>query len=269
MITPAAIALASVLAADPTTAVRGLAASVEVEYAPTLRARSEQLPTTPVLVRVARVGPTRQRVEFIGSVAGAYDLRDFLEREDGQLLTDLPALPVSVVSKLPPGHGADLFDSGESWFNWRARYREILLASAVAWACVPVAYLLWRAARRPRPVPVAPPPPPMTVERQLREALESAGARVLSVEERGRLELLVFRYFAQRLGRPDLETADAADVCHAVRETAETRPLVIALERWLHAPRGEDAARHAAQALDELRRTRLGAPAREAVGGPA
>lgn len=259
MIIPA-IVIAAVVAADPPTALRGLASSVEVDYAPTLRAKSEQQPTTPILVRVARLTASRQRVEFIGAVAGAFDLKDFLEREDGQALMDLASIPVSIVSKLPPGHGADLFDSGESWFNWRAHYRELLIAAAAVWLAAPVGVLIWKAARRPRPTPAPPPPAPITVEGLLREALESAGGRVLTVEERGRIELLVFRYFADRLGRPELAEADPAVVYHAVRETPDARPLVIALERWLHAPRGEDAARHAAQALDELRRTRLAAP---------
>ena len=79
-----------------TRAVRGLAAEVEIEYAPPLRARAEQSPTTPFMVRVSPVaGTTRQKIEFVGSVAGEFDLRDHLEREDGQPLADLNKPPAS------------------------------------------------------------------------------------------------------------------------------------------------------------------------------
>ena len=51
--------------------------------------------------------PGQQRIEFIGSVAGSFDLRDFIEREDGMPLTGLAAIPVTVVSRLPPDCGTD------------------------------------------------------------------------------------------------------------------------------------------------------------------
>ncbi|MCC6359576.1 MAG: hypothetical protein IT450_12600, partial [Phycisphaerales bacterium] len=65
-----------------TRAVRGLAAQVEIEYASPLRARAEQSPATPFMVRVSPIaGTKRQKIEFVGGVAGEFDLRDHLERE--------------------------------------------------------------------------------------------------------------------------------------------------------------------------------------------
>lgn len=243
--------------APPTQAVRGLATTVEVKSEPTLRAKAQSAATPPIVLRVSRLDAATQRIEFIGAVAGSYDLRDFLEREDGKPL-DLAPLSVAIVSKLPANHGVDLFDTQAAWFNWRAHYRQLMWGAVILWAAVPVGYLVWRAARR-KPAPLPPPPaaPPPSVEDLLRHALETADPASLSVEQRAQLELLVFRYFAQKLGRPDLLTADPAEIYPAVREHEGARGLVIALERWLHAPHGESAASHASAALLELRRSHL------------
>ena len=58
--------------AEPITAVRGLAARVEIEYAHRLRAREDQTPNSPILVRVSSARSadgTRQVIEFIGAGA--------------------------------------------------------------------------------------------------------------------------------------------------------------------------------------------------------
>ncbi|MFT3686874.1 MAG: hypothetical protein QM783_18460 [Phycisphaerales bacterium] len=241
-------------------AVRGLATSVSVDYAPRLRARADLASTSPILIRVSpSETPGSQRIEFIGSVAGSFDLRDFLEREDGKPLTDLEPLSVKVVSNLPADHGTDLYGASESWLNWRAHYRELMWGAVALWVAVPVGAWLVHRARRPRPAPpVAPAPPPPSLSEQLRAALEAARDRSLSVEESAKLELLLYRYLGG-----DAENADGralAALLQRVREQERTRPLVLAVERWLHAKDGGEEARGAAAAaLDQLRGDRLAA----------
>lgn len=249
-------------------ATRGLATSVEVDYAPTLRARAELTPKSAFMVRVSRIDDRRQRIEFVGGVAGDFDLRDFIERDDGQPAADLPPIPVTVVTQLPPGHGTDLFTSEESWFNWRAHYRELMWTTVALWIAVPIAYFVVRRLRRPAPVaPPTPQAPPPTLEDQLRAALANAAVKSLSTVERGRLELLVLRFLGERLGIAVRESSDLAATLAAVRGHGETSALVMALERWLHARGGESAREHAAAALEELRRTRLGNDRPEALTG--
>ncbi|HZW07108.1 MAG TPA: hypothetical protein VFF65_08280, partial [Phycisphaerales bacterium] len=209
----------------------------------------------PVLVRVLQGRDGKQRVEFIGAVAGSYDLRDHLEREDGRPIEPSLRVPVVVVSNLPADQGPDLYGSAGSWMNWRAHYRELMWTAAGLWFAVPVVVLVVRAVRRPRTAPPPPPaPPPPSVADQLREALEVARLRPLTVDESGRLELLLLRY----LGGDDARDGDLVGVLRALREQEGSRPLVLAIERWLHASSGGDAARdEAAAALEELRRTRL------------
>jgi hypothetical protein len=245
--------------AEPLKAVRGLASHADVEYAPRLRARADQTPNSPILVRVSpnQTGAT-QRIEFIGAVAGSFDLRNHLEREDGQPIDALLHIPIVVVSNLPADQGPDLYGSAGSWMNWRAHYRELMWGAAALWIAVPITVIIVRAMRRPRPVPPPPPlPPPPTVAQQLRAALEVARERPLTVEESGQLELLVLRHLGAESAT---DAQDLVAILSKVREQEATRPLVLAIERWLHAKGGGDSARqHAAAALDELRRTDLGA----------
>lgn len=260
---PTLVVMAALIAwspAEPTPSVRGLAAHVDVEFGPRLRARSDQSRDSPILVRVSP-GPTedRQRIEFIGAVAGNFDLRRYIEREDGRPLADLPPIPIMVVSKLPADAGVDLYGTGDAWLNWRAHYRQLMWGALGVWLAVPAAVLGVRAMRRPRPMPLQPPPsPPPSIADQLRAALQIASDRPLTLEESGQLELLLLRY----LGGPAIdEGEDLATVLGDLRENDQTRPLVLAMERWLHAKGGGEAARaHAAAALEALRRTRLAVP---------
>lgn len=255
--------MVSVLAQAPvsTQAVRGLAASVEVTYDAKLRPKAQQGVVIPVLVRVASGSNAGvQRIEFLGSVAGSYDLRNYLEREDGKPLDGLAAMPVTVVSKLPTGHGTDLFTTDSGWFNWRAHYRELMWGAVGLWIAVPVGYGLWRLTRRKPEAPVAQvEAKPPTTEELLRAALSGESPAQMPVERKAQLELLVFRYFAERLGRPELVHGDPAEAYRVIREQDETRELIRAIERWLHAPAAADSSANASAALMELRRSKLDA----------
>jgi hypothetical protein len=250
---------------EPLNAVRGLANHVDVAYGARLRSRADQSPTSPVLVRVSPVDGRAgvQRIEFIGTVAGSYDLREYIEREDGRAITELAAIPVIIGSHLPPDAGTDLYSSESSWFGWAAHYRALLWGAIVMWAGVPVAYLVVRAMRKPaQAAPVAPAPPPPTIEEQLVAAIQVAGSGPLSVDDRGRLELLVFRYFGGRAGAAEASDQEIAEVFRRVRADPETRGVITAIERWLHAREGEGSRGDAAAALEELRRSRLSMPTR-------
>ena len=254
-----AAAMSAAASAEPIKAVRGLAARVEVDYAHRLRAREDQTPSSPILVRVSSARSAegaRQVIEFIGAVAGEYDLRDHVAREDGQPITDLASMPVTVVSRLPADHGVDLYATTGSWMNWRANYREIMWVAVGVWVLVPIAVVTIRAARRARPVPPTPAaPPPPSVADQLRAALEIARERPLTVEESGRLELLLLRYLG---GDQPRDAAELVSVLRDLRADDATSPIVIAIERWLHAQGGGESGRADADAaLDNLRATLL------------
>lgn len=254
------IALAATTAsAEPVRALRGLASHVDIEYPARLRARSDQSPTSPVMVRISQApGGSTQRIEFIGAIAGNYDLRDYVERDDGRPLGGLVAMPVRVVTQLPPDPGTDLYSSAASWFNWGAHYRAVMWTAVALWAALPLAFLLVRRMRRPpEAAPVSPLAPPPSLEEQLITAIQVAAASDLSTADRARLELLVFRYLGGQIGS-DAAWGDHVSAVQAVRDHPDTRDLVASLERWLHArPAGTVARDEAANALREFSRTRL------------
>jgi hypothetical protein len=255
----AVLSVASLASAEPVKTERGLAGHADVEYGPALRAKVSQSPTSPVMVRVFEVGPApeRQRIEFIGAVAGTYDLRDFVEREDGRALgDDFPALPVVVVSRLPAEHTADLYGAHESVLGWRVHYRELLWTAAGAWLAIPIIALIVRTIRRPAPEPAPPPPIVPTLADEIRALLEAGRGRALSVDERGRLELMVLRFLTG--DAPAHDADEVARVVRTLREDSQTRGLVRAVEGWLHArDAGPAAHERATDALEAFRRSRL------------
>ena len=242
-------------------AARGTVGSVEVAYrdAP-LRAKALRDANAPVLVRVTALGGDRYRIDYIGAVTGTFDLLPAIERADGRAPEGLGPLSVEVFSQLPPNPGTDVFGLSAHGFSLSAHYTTALWTLALLWTAVPAFALIRRAMRRkPAPAPVVPPREPTTAE-LLFAAVDAARTRALSADERGQLELRLLQIL--RKGSPD---GDVAAAIAALRADARTGEIVRAVESWLHAPEGGDAARALAE-LDALRAKSQGAPA--AGGAP-
>lgn len=225
------------------TAVRGIAGTVEFEVAgERVTTRPVQTVTAPMVVRIvdsepAGEGRTRYTAAFVGTIAGEYDLRELLQRHDGAPL-EVDPIPVHVISQLPPDHGTDLFSQSEAPGLTASRYRAAMIALGVVWLAAPGVYFAVRAARR-RPEPAAAPaPPPPTLAEQLRPLVESALAGELSVHGRGRLELLLYMHWRQRLGL----SGPQAEAVARLRRDPEAGKLLRAVEAWLHARPGDAPA---------------------------
>lgn len=257
---------------------RGLAANIDFDSSSIrLRAKPNQSPTSPLLVRVSPASDKSQRIEFIGVVAGDYDLRDYLERDDGTPASLAP-MPIHIVSQLPPDHGTDVLGEGQTGFSLRAHYRTILIAAFAAWALVPVIVLVRRAMNKARPVIARPAVPPPTIADELRAMLDAAGAAPLSTSQRGRLELLLIHFWRERLERGESAAAPIAantsDLADHAREIAmlrvhpRTRATVLGLERWLHRREGAPDA-DAAALLAEFRNAELSIESVSTIPTPA
>ena len=220
------------------TSIRGIPGTAEFNASgPQIRGHSGQTLEWPLVARVVAAEPlpggaeTHYRVAFIGTIAGDFDLRDCLERQDGSAL-NLQPLPVRILTQLEPDQGTDLFSTAEAPTLASTRYRALMIGLAVAWLAVPVIYLAVRIARRrPPPVP-APVGPPPTLADQLRPLVDAASRGTLSVAERGRLELLLYLYWRARLAL----AGPQPQVISALRTHPEAGALLQAVERWLHAP---------------------------------
>lgn len=229
-------------------APRGSVGSIEVTFrdAP-LRAKALRDANEPILVRVTPLGSDRYRIDYIGAVTGTYDLLPALERADGRAPQGLGALTVEIFSQLPPNAGTDVYGLSAPGFDFSAHYTTALWTVAALWAAVPAFFVIRRALRRTRSAPAAAPPREPTTVELLFAAVDAARARELSAEERGALELRLLQ--VMRRGSPD---GDVAAALAALRADPRTGAIVRAVESWLHAPEGGDAARALAE-VDALR----------------
>jgi hypothetical protein len=252
--TPAAILhLATMLAAEPSTvAPRGLASSITIDpMGAALVARpiaADEQP--PVIVRVESPDASgRQRVEFIGLVAGDHDLRRYLMRADGAAASSLPPAIVRVESRLPPGHATDVLGLAEANLTFGRGYVAALAGIAGAWALVPVAAYVRRRLNRREPAPTMPPIPEPTLAERLLAMLESWDGSDQGLEQKATLELLALHH--QRSTVAERHEAIATALIRA-RSDERTRDAILALEAWLHA-RSVDPAAAQEAALARLR----------------
>ncbi|MEW6073454.1 MAG: hypothetical protein AB1726_12800 [Planctomycetota bacterium] len=211
---------------------------------------------TAVIVRIAAVHAhgTAHRYDLVyyGLEPGDYDLRDYLRRLDGSSAADLPSLPITVLSSLPPGQIRP-HDAPPRPLPRLGGYRAFLAGSGVLWRGGLLPPPL-RGRRRRRAAAAAAGGPPTLAER-LRPLVEAARAGTLSGEERAELELALIALWRRRLGLA--ETGSAAAVA-ALRDHAEAGPLLRALEDWLHRP-GSRARSSVAELLAPYRDLPAGA----------
>lgn len=223
------------------TASRGVASEFTFEHAgPILRAKPNQALTSPILVRLTLMdsaetvkpgAPRKYKLSFIGNIAGTFDLRDYLERADGQAVTDVPSIIVAVESHLPEKHGTDLFTVKHPPFLLQSQYQLLLYAFAGLWIAIPAIVIVRRMLKKRAEVPPPVLPPPPTLAEQLRPLVEAAASRELSIAEQGRLELLLISFWRERLGLGSLTPAQAIS---RIRQDPTAGRLLVAVERWLH-----------------------------------
>ncbi|MGA1043784.1 MAG: hypothetical protein ACO3ZY_01055 [Phycisphaerales bacterium] len=218
--------------ADPPTRVaRGTIASFEVSHpAGPLRAKAVRDGGSPILVRVNPIGGDRHRVECFAVVEGTFDLVPFLEQSDGR-----------------PPIGLSALEGG---------YRRWLAIAAIAWLAVPVVVIVRRRLRRPEPMPPEEPvASPEAIDR-LSSLLEDAKRTTLDVEQQARLELLLLKALREAAGG----RAGLAESIAWLRRDPANGPVVLEVERWLHARNGE--AREA-DAIAKVERFATPSPTRE------
>ncbi len=227
-------------------AARGVTGSVELEYQPThagvsLRAKAMRDSTAPIMARVTELGNARYRIEYLGVVSGQYDLAPLLEESDGRAASNLAALHVEIFTQLPPQHGSDVFGLASTEFGIAAYYRVLLTSAIVAWCMIPLVVLLRRYLRRaPQQRVVADVIAPSARD-MLRDAVAAATAREPTLHERARLELLLLQVLrdeqtqSNEHPRAHASLIDLAHAMTALRQNERCAPVILAVERWLHA----------------------------------
>ncbi|WP_345684828.1 hypothetical protein [Novipirellula caenicola] len=222
------------------TVKRGLTAQLTFTHPnASLRALPDQSTDAAVLVRLERTDSAQQNpvhrytLWFFGTVAGQYDLSQWVVQPDGSPLASeeaLPAMPVRVVSDLPPGHGTSLYEIDDPLLRAQGGYRAALILFACLWAAVPIVWAFIRQrSRSPQPTTTTVASP--TLSDRLRPLVQRASQGQLTVEEQSRLEILLYVFWQRRLGLPD----SLAEALPVLRRHHEAGGLLRALETWIHA----------------------------------
>lgn len=193
---------------------------------------------TPVVVRITAVAPHgtahRYDLTYYGIEAGHYDLRSFLRRKDGSSADDLPPMPVTIQSALPPGQ--ILPHTPESARRRGLGGYYLILAGAVLTWLIGLLAILFVGRKRTAQAAMA--ARPMTLADRLRPLVEQGLAGRLTPENRANLERSLIGYWRKRLRLEDARPAEAFAV---LRHHADAGPLLTQLETWLHRPGPTDA----------------------------
>lgn len=191
----------------------------------------------PVVIRIVAEYPHgdahRYDLEYTLFEAGQFDLRDYLQREDGSPMDSVPPIPVAATTVLPAGQILPNDVSPGPLPDWGG-YRAVLITGGVLWGFV-LLYLL--VPRRQRRLESEAQTAVKSLETRLREAIQAAETGTLNPAERAELERMVLAHWRQRLGMTHLPAAEA----HALlRQHEQARNALNLLEQWLHHPQGRN-----------------------------
>lgn len=189
----------------------------------------------PLVVRILEVKPakdgSRYDFEVQGLEAGRHNLSDYLEPADGSQGTKLPEIPLEIISALPAGLSyPSKIERGE--LPKLGGYRTTMTVLGGVWLAGLGAILLWKK-KKPLGQEAGSTPPPSLAER-LRPLVDEASKGSLSPDDRARLERLVIGHWRELL--PEVAALTPAEAMVKLRTDPEASPLILALERWLHAP---------------------------------
>lgn len=185
----------------------------------------------PLSVRVLEVKPAkdghRYDFEVQGFEPGNHNLADYLDASEG---TVIPGIPLEITSALAPGlvlphkiGGGELPRLGG--------YRTTMLTLGAIWLAGLGAILFWKN-RKNAPDSAGNELPPTLAER-LHPLVERAAKGGLSSDDRAKLERLVIGHWRGRL--PEIAALPPAEAMMKLRADPRASPLILALEKWLHA----------------------------------
>ena len=200
-----------------------------------LKAKPRRDREPPLVVRILEVKPakdgSRYDFEVQGLEAGRHNLSDYLEPTDGSAAAELPEIPLEITSALPAGLSyPNKIERGE--LPKLGGYRTTMTVLGGIWLAGLGAILIWKK-KKPADQDQTNTPQASLAER-LRPLVDEASKGKLTPDDRARLERLVIGHWRERL--PEVAALSPAEAMTKLRTDPQASPLILALERWLHAP---------------------------------
>ena len=219
----------------------GISARVEqlVLPGPKLEVRPLTDRKLPLVLRIEQSYPHgsdfRYDLVYYGLEPGEYDLRNYLQREDGSPADDLPPLPVKILGSLPPGQIEPnaLQSSGVPRLGG---YRILAVLAGALWVAGLATILLF--GRKVDVVQATLAHGRLSLEEDMRVVLERIASGRFTESDKSHLERLLLAYWRRRLG---LQNARPAEAMAAIRANPAAAHLLGQLERWLHQPAGAES----------------------------
>lgn len=206
--------------------------------------------TPPLVVRLLDVKPAkdgfRYDFEIQGLDAGTHDLAKYLIPADPAVPPRFQEIPVEITAKLTEVALPEVIPAADT--PAPGGYRRTMTAIGIVWFLGLISILLWKKKRNA--ILVGEEYSPGLVDR-MKPLLDGAAAGTLNVEGRASLERLIIGHWRSQL--PEIGTLSTAEAMVRLRTHPEAAPLVLELERWLHAKDAQVSAEELDQLLSPYR----------------
>jgi len=193
--------------------------------------------TPPLVVRLLETKPAkdghRYDFEITGLDPGTHDLADFLTAVNPAEVPDMPGLLLEITSGLPEGIVLPA-ELPPAEMPALGGYKNKMIAAAVVWVAGFIALVVW--IRRKKTEAVISSEHMPTLAERLQPLLERAASGNLDDTGRASLERLVIGRWREKL--PEISALPPAEAMVKLRAHPEASPLILQLERWLHAREG-------------------------------
>ena len=197
--------------------------------------------TPPLVVRLLETKPAqdghRYDFEITGLDPGTHDLADYLTAVNPADAPKIPEILLEITSGLPEGI---VLPSALPPAKLPALggYKTKMIAAAAVWCAGLVALVVW--IRRRKSGTTVASEHVATLAERLQPLLERAASGNLDDAGRASLERLVIGRWREKL--PEISALPPAEAMVKLRVHPEASPLILQLERWLHAREGNVSA---------------------------
>lgn len=187
-----------------------------------------------LVVRILEIKPAqdgfRYTFEVQGLDAGTHNLGDYLREANSEKGASAHQLPVTITTALPPGlvQPKDLTAKPAPRVGG---YRALVWVLGIVWVAG-LCGLIFYGKKKPLTEPASAPTP--SVADRLKPLLSRASQEKLTTEEQAQVERLILSHWREKIS----EVADLppAEALRHLRSHPEAAPVLLQVERWLHAP---------------------------------